>query len=112
MKIIKKIGIMFISIITYVQSFFYKVYAESHVESLYGVSEPPKTIDSIMEVLDKLKILIIPLILLIGFITYNKKSKSDKYKDIVKFAIFIMSIIIFLLLILILAGIIKEYRIF
>lgn len=115
MKIIKKIGIMFISIITYIQIFFYKVYAgfiyPNHHED-YGIREPSKVVNPMLNILGKLKILIIPVILLIGFIAYYKKSKCDKYKGIVKIAIFIMSIVIFVLLVLILASIIKKYRFF
>ena len=111
MKIIKKIGAIFIGLITCIQTFCYKVYADYRFEigPDYGIEEPPKSVNHIMDILGKLKILIIPVILLIGFIAYYKKSKSDKYKDIVKIAIFIMSIVIFALLVLILASIIRWW---
>ena len=111
MKFFKKIGIIFINTITYIQIFFYKVYANIRIEvgPVYGVEEPPKSKDIIMESISILKMLIVPVILLMGFIVYNKKSKNNKYKDIVKIAIFIMSVVIFILLVLMLASIIKKY---
>ena len=110
MKIIKKIGTIFILLITSIQTFCYKVYADyiiSHPQPDYGIREPSKVANPIMDILGKLKILIIPVIVLIGFIVYSKKSKSDENRNILKIAIFIMSIVIFVLVISILMSTIK-----
>ena len=82
MKIIKKIGAIFIGLITCIQIFFYKVYADYRFEvgPVYGIEEPPKSVNLIMDILGKLRIIFIPIILLIGIIVYFKKSKSSKKK--------------------------------
>lgn len=108
MKIIKKIRNSFIAFVIFIFSIYSKSRAViltknavmeqlSDVPSTYAPPHPSK-ISILCEIL---KLLIIPIAITIGLITYYKKSKNNKYKKIVKILIRIT--------ILIIAGLVIYY---
>ena len=108
MKILNKIKNIFIATGTLIVSIYSKARAvqlnENEVmEQLRDVpaTYAPPHLSKISILCEILKILIIPIAITIGFITYYKKSKNDKYKRIVKILIGIT--------ILIIAGLIIYY---
>lgn len=96
MKIIKKIRNIFIMTGLFIISVCSKARAalapvdEGFVPATYAPDRPPSKLSILYEIF---KLLIIPIAIIIGLITYYKKSKNNKYKKLIKILVGIIIVI-------------------
>ena len=97
MKLIGKIKKLIITIGTFFIILPTKVFAGNVIGTLYGISREPvksnRMLDSVNIIWKISKVLLVPLVLIIGLVIYFKKSKSTTKKKVITMIIAVLLVI-------------------